>query len=68
MTAQEDYNRFVHEQGCHGKSCDGCHCAFALNPDDGTFKCILVVLAEAAGVKESGYIEQTTPSDAGGVK
>ena len=51
--AQELYNQFVKEHGCAGKPCFGCHCRFDRNEEENTYKCILVVLADAAGVKEA---------------
>jgi hypothetical protein len=53
MTAQEKYNQFVEQHGCRGLSCDKCHCAFNHDKKDGTFECIIVVLSEAANVKEA---------------
>jgi len=53
MTIQEDYNQFVKEHGCRGHRCNDCLNAFARNPKEGTFKCIIVELAKAAGVNES---------------
>jgi hypothetical protein len=52
MTAQEKYNQFVEQHGCRGLSCGRCHCAFNHYKKEGAFDCIIVVLAEAANVKE----------------